>query len=341
MFNVGVIGCGYWGPNLIRNYSQLNRSRVLRVADLDEGRLAHMKKLYPAIETTTNYQDIVHDAGIDIVTVATPVSTHFRFAKEALMAGKHVFVEKPIAASAKEAEALVAIAREQNLKLMVGHTFIYTAAVRKMKEIIQSGELGEIFSISSQRLNLGLFQNDINVLWDLAPHDVSIILFLLEQEPVLISASGSSHINRMVHDVGQLIMKFNDNLIAYAQVSWLHPDKVRKMTVVGSKKMMTYDDVESSDKIRIYDKAVESPKHYDSYAEFPYSYKYGDIVIPRLDGKEPLSTELSHFLDCIEHDLIPMSSGEKGIEVVRILETSDISLKSNSAFVSLIPPSLN
>ncbi|MBU0995304.1 MAG: Gfo/Idh/MocA family oxidoreductase [Proteobacteria bacterium] len=335
MYNVGVIGCGYWGPNLIRNYTQLNRSRVKIVADLDRDRLSHMKKLYPSVETTIDYMNIINDPEINIVTIATPVSTHYKFASEALSAGKHVFVEKPIASSAKDAESLVNIAKKNHLKLMVGHTFIYTAAVKKMKEIVQSGELGDIYYINSQRLNLGLFQKDINVLWDLAPHDISIILYLLDQEPKWISAAGSSNINGFIEDVAVLTMKFNDKLIAFTQVSWLDPDKIRKMTVVGSKKMMVYDDVQPTEKIRIYDKAVEMPKHYDTFAEFQYSYKYGDIIIPKIDGKEPLSTELSHFLDCIEQDLTPMSSGEKGLEVVKILEASDESLKNNSSLVEL------
>lgn len=333
MFHVGVIGCGYWGPNLIRNFQQLNRSRVVRVADLDQARLQHMKSLYPDIDTAMDYKAIIDDPLIDIVAIATPVGTHYRFAAEAIAAGKHVFVEKPIAASAKDAESLVRLARSHKVKLMVGHTFIYTAAVRKMKEIIQSGELGDIYYINSQRLNLGLFQKDINVLWDLAPHDISIILFLLDKEPLWISATGSSNVNGAMEDVAVLTMKFDEKLISFTQVSWLDPDKIRRMTVVGSKKMMVYDDVQPTEKIRIYDKAVEMPRHYDTFAEFHYSYKYGDIVIPKIDGKEPLSTELSHFLDCIEQDLLPMSSGEKGEDVVRILEAADISLHTDSALV--------
>lgn len=337
MFNVGVIGCGYWGPNLIRNFTQLNRSCVSRIADLDTNRLTHMKSLYPSIDVTTNYMDIIDDPDIDIVAVATPVNTHHRFAYEALSAGKHVFVEKPIASSSQEAHSLVEIAALNNRKLMVGHTFVYTAAVRKMKEIINSGELGEIYYITSQRLNLGLFQKDINVLWDLAPHDISIILYLLDREPELISATGASNINHSIEDVAVLSMKFEENLIAFVQVSWLDPDKIRRMTVVGSKKMMVYDDVQPTEKIRIYDKAVEVPQHYDTFAEFHYSYKYGDIVIPRIEGKEPLSMELSHFLDCIEHDIQPMSSGEKGLQVVKILEASNKSIKKNSELVELDP----
>lgn len=335
MYKVGVIGAGYWGPNLIRNFIQLNRSTVKQVADLDEKRLNHMKALYPMISTTTDYRDLLNDSDIEIIAVATPVHTHFKFASEALQAGKHVFVEKPIAASTKEAEKLVALSKEHNRKLMVGHTFIYTAAVRKMKEIIDSGELGEIYYINAQRLNLGLFQPDINVIWDLAPHDISVILYLLGQEPKAVHATGKAHINPLIEDVAVLTMEFADNLIAFVQTSWLDPDKIRKMTIVGSKKMMLFDDVHPTEKIKIYDKGVEKPHHYDTFAEFHYSYKYGDIIIPKIDGNEPLRTELAHFIDCIENDEIPMSDGSKGVQVVKILEASQKSLQQSSKSISL------
>ncbi len=336
MHKVGVIGAGYWGPNLIRNFNQMNRTDMRMVADLDESRLAHMRSLYPDIETTTDYKDVIDDEEIEIVAVATPVHTHFSFASEALKAGKHVFVEKPLAASSDEAANLVAIASDQGRKLMVGHTFIYTAAVRKMKEIVDSGELGEIYYINSQRLNLGLFQPDINVVWDLAPHDISIILFLLDQEPKIVHTTGKAHINPSIEDVAVLTMEFNKQLVAFVQTSWLDPDKVRKMTVVGSKKMMVFDDVHPTEKIKIYDKGVEQPKHYDTFTEFHYSYKYGDIVIPKVDGREPLRTELSHFVDCIESGEIPMTDGSKGVQVVKILEASQKSLRQSSKPISLV-----
>ena len=322
MLNVGVIGCGYWGPNLIRNFNQLTRTNVAVVADLNKERLDHMKTLYPGVETTNDYTQIIHNPEIDIIAVATPVHTHFRFASEALLSKKHVFVEKPMTASVTEAEALIRLSEENRVKLMVGHTFLYTAAVRKMKEIIDAGELGDIFYINSQRLNLGLFQQDINVVWDLAPHDISIINYLLDQEPLDIEAVGTSHINPAIEDVATLSLKYADNVIAFVQCSWLDPDKVRKMTVVGSKKMMVFDDVQPTEKIRLYDKAVEGPKHYDTYAEFHYSYKYGDILIPKLNGQEPLKTELSHFVDCIENGETPLSDGYNGLGVVKVLEKS-------------------
>jgi len=335
MHKVGVIGCGYWGPNLIRNFVQMSRTDVKLVADLDDTRLKHMKEIYPSLETTKDFQDILDDSEIDIVAVATPVHTHFKLASDALACKKHVFIEKPIASSVAEADGLIDLSEKNARKLMVGHTFLYTSAVRKMKEIIESGELGEIFYINSQRLNLGLFQQDINVVWDLAPHDISIVLFLLGEKPQSVSVVGAPHINNAIQDVAILTMQFAENRLAFIQTSWLDPDKIRKMTVVGSKKMMVYDDVEPTEKIRIYDKGVEVPKHYDTYDEFHYSYKYGDILIPKIEGSEPLRTELSHFIDCIEKDEKPLSDGYNGLEVVRILEASQKSLDAGSIRVAI------
>jgi predicted dehydrogenase len=334
MFKVGVIGCGYWGPNLIRNFTQMSRTSVIRIADLDPVRLNHMQSLYPNLETTPDYNDIISDSDIDIVAIATPVHTHYKFASEALSAGKHTFVEKPLTSSVEEAEHLVMLSEKYDRKLMVGHTFIYTAAVQKMKEIIDSGELGDIFYINSQRLNLGLFQQDINVIWDLAPHDIAIILHLLNQNPSTVSAIGASHINYRIEDVAVLTLRFPNGLIAFIQTSWLDPDKIRRMTVVGSKKMMVYDDVQPTEKIRIYDKGVEGPKHYDTYAEFHYSYKYGDIVIPKIDGAEPIRTELNHFVDWILGETEPLSDGNSGMDVVKILEAAQQSIENINSPVS-------
>jgi predicted dehydrogenase len=320
IFGIGVIGYGYWGPNLVRNFMQLNESNVAMVSDLNEDRLQKVKENYPSVLTTVSYKDIIENPEIDAVAIATPVHTHFKFASEALESGKHVFIEKPMCASGDEGEHLIKLSENMKRKLMVGHTFLYTSAVNKMKEVIESGELGEIYYINAQRLNLGLFQQDINVVWDLAPHDISIILYLLNREPLSVQYIGASHINPSIEDIAVLTLKFSNDIIAFVQSSWLDPDKVRKITVVGSRKMMVYDDVQASEKIRIYDKGVEVPKHYDTYAEFHYSYKYGDIVIPKLDGSEPLRTQLSHFLDCIKYDKIPRSDGYNGLQVVKILE---------------------
>ncbi len=331
MIKVGVIGCGYWGPNIIRNFSQMSRTEVSRVADLDQERLAHIRKLYPFVQTSTMSQEILSDPYIQVVAIATPINTHFELARQALEQGKHVFVEKPLASSSQQARELIQLARKQERKLMVGHTFLYTSAVRKIKEIIKSGELGDIYYINAQRLNLGLFQKDYNVIWDLAPHDISIVLHLLEQNPVSVQSFGACHINPAIEDVATLSLDFGNNLIAFLQMSWLDPDKVRKMTVVGSEKMLVYDDIQPAEKIRIYDKGVQGPKYYDSFAEFHYSYKYGDILIPKIDGGEPLQTELSHFIDCIEQDLTPLTDGENGLQVLTVMEQAQSCLHNRRA----------
>jgi predicted dehydrogenase len=335
MLRAGVIGCGYWGPNLIRNFDQISETDMVCVADIDETRLSHMKKLYPNIKVTSNYRNLISDPDLDIIAIATPSHTHFQIASEALNSGKHTFVEKPLTVSVKQAEKLVELAEANGHKLMAGHTFIYTSAVQKMKEIISSGELGDIYYINSQRLNLGLIQNDINVIWDLAPHDISIILYLTGQKPLSVSAIGASHINSDIEDVAVLTLQFAENLIAFIQTSWLDPDKIRRMTVVGSKKMMVFDDVQPTEKIRIYDKSIEIPKHYDTYAEFHYSYKYGDILIPKIDGAEPIKTELTHFVDWIQGKVEPLSDGQNGLDVVRVLQAAQQSLEHNYSPVSL------
>ncbi|MCE5336017.1 MAG: Gfo/Idh/MocA family oxidoreductase [Desulfobacteraceae bacterium] len=337
-YDVGVIGCGYWGPNLIRNFNQLKETNVLKVADLDNTRLQRMKEVYPLISITSDYEEVIRDPLIDIVAIATPVGTHFKFASEALAAGKHVFIEKPLCASSDEGRRLIALAEANGLKLMVGHTFLYTSAVRKMKEIVDSGELGEIYYINSQRLNLGLFQKDINVIWDLAPHDLSIILHLLGREPAVISASGSAHINPAIEDVASVTLHFDDNVVAFVQCSWLDPDKVRRMTVVGSRKMMIYDDIQATEKIRIYDKCVEKPPYYDSFAEFTYSYKYGDVRIPKLDGGEPICTQLNHFVECVRLNTQPITDGHNGLKVVTILEAAQRSIKNHGKQINLDEP---
>lgn len=335
VYEVGVIGCGYWGPNLIRNFMQMKKTNVARIADLDPKRLEHIKELFPSISPTNDYRRIIEDPAIDIVAIATPVKTHFKFAAEALAAGKHVFVEKPIAASTAEAGELIELAHKHQVKLMVGHTFLYTGAVRKMKEIIDSGELGDIYYINSQRLNLGLFQQDINVIWDLAPHDLSIILYLLGKSPVAVSAAGAAHINPRVEDVATVSLYFENDIIAFVQSSWLDPDKIRRMTVVGSKKMMVYDDLQPSEKIRIYNKFVEKPTYYDTFAEFPYAYKYGDIVIPMLAGGEPIRLELEHLVECIEKGKELLTDGQNGLQVVRLLEAANESLENEGRKVPL------
>ena len=332
---VAVVGCGYWGPNLIRNFNALPECRVRYVCDKDEKRLAHMKQLYPSVEPTKDFVKIVGDKEVDAVVVATPVHLHYELAKKCLEAGKHVFVEKPMTQTSAQANELVQIAAKKKLTLMVGHTFIYSAPVRRIKEIVKGGEIGEIQYISSRRLNLGLFQKDINVAWDLAPHDISIILYLLGIPPVSVNCQGKAHINKDIEDVTNMSLNFDNGGFATIHSSWLDPNKVREMVIVGSKRMIVYDDNEPLEKIKIYDKRVEAPPHYDTFAEFQYSYHYGDMIAPYIKQTEPLKVETQHFLDCIRTGKMPETSGLDGLRVIQILEASSRSLKSGGAKVEI------
>jgi predicted dehydrogenase len=294
-----------------------------------------MKRLYPSVEATANIDDLVHDKEIDAIVVATPVHLHYDLGMRSLLAGKHTFIEKPMAPSATQCNELVELARKKKLTLMVGHTFIYSTPVRRIKEIVDSGEIGEIQYISSRRLNLGLFQKDINVAWDLAPHDISIILYLLGRPPVSINCQGKAHVNRDIEDVTNMSLNFDNGGFAIIHSSWLDPNKVREMVIVGSKKMIVYNDNEPLEKIKIFDKRVEAPPHYDTFAEFQYSYHYGDAYIPYLKQVEPLKVETQHFLDCIRSGSKPETSGLDGLRVVQILEASSQSLKRGGAVVNI------
>jgi predicted dehydrogenase len=338
LLTIGVVGCGYWGPNLIRNFIGAKGVVVKTCADISESRLKHMQALYPFIGVTTDYREIVDDSEIGAVVVATPVSSHFEIAKAALDNGKHVFVEKPLTRTIDEGVTLVQLADEKHRTLMVGHTFVFTAAVNKIKDLIESGELGEIYYISTSRVNLGIFQHDINVIWDLAPHDVSIMNFILSSRPESVSAIGDSYIRPGVEDVAFMTMTYPGNRLTNIQVSWLNPSKIRKTTVVGSKKMLVYDDVSSLEKIRIYDKGVTVQPHYDTFGEFQLSYRYGDISIPRLDDAEPLKIECQHFVDCVERGMIPKSSGRDGLDVLLALDAADRSIKENGRQVKIQYP---
>ena len=332
---VAVVGCGYWGPNLIRNFNALPECKVRYVCDKDEKRLAHMKQLYPSVEPTEDFGKIVGDKEVDAVVVATPVHLHYELSKMALQAGKHTFVEKPMTQTSAQANELVQIAAKKELTLMVGHTFIYSAPVRRIKEIVKSGDIGEIQYISSRRLNLGLFQKDINVAWDLAPHDISIILYLLGKPPISVNCQGKAHINKDIEDVTNMSLDFENGGFATIHSSWLDPNKIREMIIVGSKRMIVYDDNEPLEKIKIYDKRVEAPPHYDTFAEFQYSYHYGDMIAPYIKQTEPLKVETQHFLDCIKTGKKPESNGLEGLRVIQILEASSRSLKSGGAKVEI------
>lgn len=335
MLNIAVVGCGYWGPNLVRNYRSLSDCSVKKICDTNQDRLKYMKQLYPEVEGTTDFASIVKDDRIDAVVLATPVHTHYPLAKQSLLAGKHTFIEKPLASSTAQCRELIELGEKNSLTLMVGHTFVYTATVRKIKEVIESGDIGEVMYISSRRLNLGLFQKDINVAWDLAPHDISIILFIMGEEPVTVNCQGKAHLSSEIEDVTNITLNFPNGGFALIQSSWIDPRKIRETTIVGTKKMIVYDDTEPLEKIRIYDKRVEAPPHYDTFAEFHYSYHYGDMNSPYLKHVEPLKVECRHFLDCIENGTKPDSSGEEGLKVVQILEAASKSLKNDGALVEL------
>jgi predicted dehydrogenase len=274
-------------------------------------------------------------ADLDAVAIATPVKTHHPIAKEFLSHGKHVFIEKPLTHSYETALELTKLAEEKQKVLMVGHTFEYTAAVNKVKEIIASGELGKILYISCTRVNLGLFQPDINVIWDLAPHDISIILYLMGEVPVSVNSQGKAHFNHEIEDVATTTLNFKNGLIAFIHNSWLDPNKIRRTTIVGSRKMLVYDDIETQEKIKIYDKGVDVPPYYDTFADFQYSYRYGDIHSPRIDDFEPLKKVCDHFVECIKKGRSPLSDGYSGLRVVSILEAASKSLQQNGKAISL------
>ena len=325
ILNVGVIGYGYWGPKLVRNFQENATTRVALVADRDGGRLAQVRQAYPTVNVTPDYHSLF-TPDIDAVVIATPVSTHYPLAMECLRNGKHVLIEKPLARSAAEGRALVDEAARRGLVLMAGHTFEYNPAVEMLREMVESGEIGKVFYINSSRTNLGIFQKDVNVIWDLAPHDISILLYVLGMDPIDVCATGQAYVQPNIQDVARLTLNFPSRVQAHVHVSWLDPCKVRRTTIVGDKKMVVYDDVEMQEKIKIYDKGVRTPEHTDNYGEFQLSYRYGNITIPRVPLHEPLKVECAHFAECITSGRTPRSSGEVGLKVVRILEAAERSL---------------
>ncbi|MFN0277060.1 MAG: Gfo/Idh/MocA family protein [Pyrinomonadaceae bacterium] len=331
---VAVIGTGYWGPNLIRNFLALDEIEAVVACDRDEERLAKMRKSFYGIETSTDYETVIDRADVDVVVIATPVSSHHEIAKRALLAGKHCFIEKPMTASVAEAEELIEIAEQKRLKLFVDHTFIYTGAVRKMKEIITSGRLGEIYYFDSVRVNLGLFQHDVNVIWDLAPHDLSIMDYLLEKKPLAVSAIGSCHVGNELEDIAYLTLEFENNLLAHFHVNWLAPTKIRQTLIGGTKSMIVYDDIQTSEKVKVYDKGIDVTTRegiYDTLVQ----YRTGDMLSPKIDQDEALAVGTRHFIDCILNDKQPLTDGHAGLNVVRILEASTVSMRERGRLIEL------
>ncbi len=331
---VGVIGCGYWGPNLARNFKSLPNCTLRAMCDLSQARLQHFRAVYSDVEVMTDHTQFLNGVGLDAVVIATPVKDHYSLAKASLLAGKHTLIEKPMASSSVECEELIEIAQQKGLVLMIGHTFLYSSAVRKIVEIIEAGDIGDIRYINSRRLNLGLFQKDINVAWDLAPHDISIILHILKEFPVTVNCQGNAHVTPHIEDVTNMSLTFRHKRFATIQSSWLEPRKVREMTIVGTRRMIIYDDLQTHEKIKVYDVRVERPPHYDTFAEFHYSYHYGDSYIPHIQQAEPLKAECQHFVDCIETGEQPVTGGREGLELVRILEAASASIKANGSPVT-------
>lgn len=331
--NVALVGCGYWGPNLARNFHQLPDSRLAVCCDREPARLEQMGALYPS-RVTQDYADVVGDPEVEAVVIATPAGSHYRLAREALRAGKDVLVEKPLAMSCSEAEDLVALAREQGQVLMVGHIFEFNPAVLKIKELVEAGQIGDVYYLYSNRVNLGRVQSDINALWSIAPHDVSITLYLLQEMPLEVSARGAAYLNGEVEDVVFVTLIFGGGVMAHIQASWLDPSKVRRLTVVGSQKMIVYDDVAGEGKVKIYDKGVYR-KGDPMYGEFQYRVHSGDITIPKIDMTEPLRNECAHFLDCIRTRATPRTDGASGLRVVRVLAAAQRSLDRSGETVRL------
>jgi len=341
MTGIGVVGAGYWGPNLIRNFAAAESCALAGVADLDEGRLARMKNSYPKITVTTRFQDLLDNPEIQGIALSTPANTHYELARQVLEAGKNVFVEKPLAQTVAECEDLIRLAGERNRVLMVGHTFEYNAAVQRVEEYIRNQELGEIYYIYSQRLNLGVVRQDVNAMWNLAPHDISIALRWLGAMPAAVNAQGYTYLQEGVEDVVYLNLEFADGVAVHIHVSWLDPGKVRRMTVVGSEKMVVYDDASTEAKIQLFDKGIDrqhidgSLGDFDSFGKFQLIQRAGDVLIPRIDFVEPLKVECAHFVECIAQNKTPITDGENGLRVVKVLEAATQSLAQGGVSVEI------
>lgn len=337
--NIGIIGCGYWGPNFVRNFSQIPDVKILAICDMVKEKMTSIKNLYRLnIKTYNNYQNLLDNDNLDAVVISTPASSHYKVTKDALACGKHVLVEKPLSIKSDEAEALIKLSNKQNKILMVGHTFIYNAAVNKMKEVIKEKKLGNIFYIHSRRTNLGPLRKDVNAVWDLSPHDISIINYLLDSYPLEVSAYAQKFLSHKLEDVGFIIMKYPGNILVHIHASWLDPKKIREMTIIGSKKMLVYDDININEPIRIYDKGVMKKrydKEYHTFEEFQLIIKDGEVTIPRVNMQEPLKIECQHFIDCIINNKKPITDGNEGIKVVKILEAINNSYKFGNRVIKL------
>jgi len=339
MVRVGVIGYGYWGPNLVRNFFETPGAQVVRVSDKRLDRLKQVQARYPTIRVSEGHRELLQDPEVDAVAIATPVCTHFELAMQAIAAGKHVLVEKPMASTAAEATKLIEAAEAAGRTLMVDHTFVYTGAVRKVRQLVDDGSLGDIYYYDSARVNLGLFQHDVNVLWDLAVHDLSIMDYVLPYRPVAVSATGVNHVSGGKENIAFLTLFFDSPVIAHMHVNWLAPVKIRRTLIGASRKMIVYDDMEQSEKIKVYDKGitVNQQVNREKLYEIMVGYRMGDMTAPQLDISEALRVEASHFVECIEKKQRPITDGEAGLRVVSVLEAASQSMRMRGHPVELPP----
>jgi predicted dehydrogenase len=336
MVSIGVIGYGYWGPNLVRNFMQTAGAQVSAVCDPRAEARSKVQQAYPSVQTYADVGEMLEKGNLDAVVIATPVTSHYALAERALRAGKHIFVEKPFTATTEQGERLLDLAEQYRRVVMVDHTFIYTSAVRKIKELIQDGSLGKIYYYDSVRVNLGLFQSDVNVLWDLAVHDLSIMDFLFDRTPRLITATGMTHVPGQPENLAYLNCLFDDELMAHFHVNWLAPVKIRRTLIGGSEKMIVYDDIEMSEKIKVYDKGITVNNNPADTYQLKVGYRAGDMWAPRLENVEALKIEAEHFVECITHNRRPESDGHAGLRLVRILEAATQSMKQHGQPIELL-----
>jgi predicted dehydrogenase len=335
MVGIGVVGYGYWGPNLVRNFSEAQDTRVVAVSDTRSDRIALAEQRCPGIRTSTEYRDLLADPRVDAIAISTPVSTHFPIAMDALRAGKHVLVEKPLTTDVTDAERLVEEAARRRLTLMVDHTFVYTGAVRKVKDLVDDGRLGDVYYYDSTRINLGLFQHDVDVIWDLAVHDLAIMDFVLSARPCAVSATGISHVTGGTENIAYLTVFFPGSVIAHINVNWLSPVKVRRTLIGGSRQMIVYDDMETSEKVKVYDKGITVKNESESVYKMLVNYRAGDMYSPALDVTEALKVEAQHFAECISTGAAPITDGHCGLRVVRLLEAATESMRNRGKLVEL------
>lgn len=335
MVRIGILGYGYWGPNIVRNFNSVEDASVAAIGDINPASIARARKAYPGVHITSDWQEITSSPSIDAIAIITPVTTHYELAKSALLGGKHIFVEKPFTADIAQAEELIELAEKKKLKIMVDHTFLFTGAVKKIKELIDRDVLGEMLYYDSTRVNLGLFQHDVNVIWDLAPHDLSIMDHIIQERPEAITANGRPHFNKSLADVAYLTVYFNNNMIAHFNANWLSPVKVRTTLLGGQKRMLVWNDLDQDEKIKVYDKGIKI-QNCEGIYKLLVSYRSGDMWSPKLDQVEALKAEAEYFVGCVKNGAKPFNDGEAGLRVVKMLVASNESLKENGKVVKIV-----